>query len=1143
MPRVETRDDDPEMGMVVPDGGLDDDDDDDDKGWDHVHEEDEDKGDDDEEDDDEAPPQAPRAPQAQRLELTSGLSLDTVTTFRDDVRTEWIHAVFGTDVLAALSGGGGGGSGSYPRTRLHRGMGLAHIAPYTAYQVSIPAAVTATPFSSTSTTTTSSTTSPRSNSHVNGNNASPSNHPSSVLGISIARLALGLYVRHIQPGSEACCAGVVVNSVLVSINGMNLLAEPSKQALERLWQYEGHLQPPHYVEKEKDQDHPHQTPMLAATTAPATTTTTKTKTKTKTKTTKSSSSTPLSTSGQDSLLCPIQHPLHMTFIHQGRLYSVVFLSNPPYGMDWAPCGNFALVKRSYAHAQQAGVLKGSIIANITSSVQQQQQQQGDILDLDHTSAASTLKALLTTSPSNDNNILLTLCIPPSEARSGHYERSMDAAAADADVATLANRTLSTATTTTRTNAQKSTTNPPYDQEPNHQDGSRWRRRWQQPHQLYGSNSHKLQRAQVVAQHDGVEIRVHPLLFSPSSCSNNGAHLPCPNPFSFNNNNHNNHNNNNTAMVSSAAAMKSLSQLAFRVAAGEFFSFANLSSSTSRQQQRRRRYQYYFSQRYYRSCPPLDRSLTELWSAEDSLMYLMHYQNASYDERHTIMGSRNSASPYRDGTKTKDCSKVYSFLRKQSPRRARQSVESFLLPILALLKKKNTNTNTNTTTRQTNDQDSSSLQMFLLQLAYAEDSSNHPYHHGDSLAHRMEFMAQALELIHMREQLAEARNQRMEQARAAAEAAATTLTSNRRRQPRQIPIRVERAPELASSSSPVAASTATGTTASAMTLSSIVSSSHDLDHPLLLLDETKVTTQQGLFGFFRKKKRKSLIRRKLATMGGDKNKHHPNRKTKTSSTVPHPPTATPEPNATNGHSASFSPNAASSSSVPSATIASVYQPSPPRSVTTDPFFANTLRFLEELEAVCLDIEKSFLLRSFSQKIAGWALQPWSASKETELAQVTQVMRERLRQCPTLPLLNPIDLKTTLVSVDAQGSYILPSAHVPLLLTFDCQNDDDDETLNAPESNSVWGREQLYRTKVELVELKGLALTPEENGRAFTVHGSVGGTVMESGPRYVRTSFSVGDVERCRILTVTSRFAWKVLPPIEFRISMPGIKVTC
>jgi hypothetical protein len=180
---------------------------------------------------------------------------------------------------------------------------------------------------------------------------------------------------------------------------------------------------------------------------------------------------------------------------------------------------------------------------------------------------------------------------------------------------------------------------------------------------------------------------------------------------------------------------------------------------------------------------------------------------------------------------------------------------------------------------------------------------------------------------------------------------------------------------------------------------------------------------------------------------------------------------------------------------------------------DVLFSNTLLFLEELEKVCVDIEKT-LLRSFSQKITGWALQPWSKSKKTALAQVTHVMRERLAQCQTLPV-NPIDSELMLVSLDTQGCYILPSAHFPLLLTFDCQEEEEEEVQEEDDpqispkekekkGSSIFGPEKLYRTKVELVELRvGASLRDRGGvtGRTYIAHGSVAGTVVESGRRYV------------------------------------------
>ncbi len=775
------------------------------------------------------------------------MSLKSSTTFRDDVRNEWIHAVFGTTFPQCME------TASKPR----RGMGLAQIAPYTAYTATIPGGVTT----------------------------------DKMLGLSISRLSLGLYVRHVELGSEAWCAGIVPNSVLVSINGMSLLAEPSKLALERLWQYEGHL---------------HLEQIIQATSASSRQ--------------QASKETPVSSTklARNAASLSNRQPLHLIVIYQGHLRSAVLLSNPPYGIDWAPCGNFALVKRSYAHAHEAGIVKGSIIACINAGK--------DIHELDHTQAASILRNLYV----NRQAIHLTLCIPPSEARSGHFERVLDTKEVN-----------SSSTTTTSKQATPG----------------------------------KIQRPQVAAELDGVEIRVHPILFSAGS----------PRP----------------STVSDAAM--NLSQLAFRVAAGELFSFPHHG-----------RYQYFFSQRYYRSCPTLDRPLTELLSLNHSLLYLLEYDKVNYDETRLAMGRL---------LKENENTLVLSYLREQSLKQVHRSVETFLLPILALLRME-----------EASNDSLSPLSLFI--FATCKD-------HID-LCHRMEFMAQAQGLTHLKDQLMTLRNQRLHQ----------------RRQPRQIPIRVERIPD-----SPVAAaSIVTGTTASVMTMSSFVSETNT---------EEEALPTRGLFGFFRKKKKSWNRKKRLSTNTEPKSKARAITPMKANLAVP-------------------------SSLIPSAL--------PPRvGITTpripkDALFSNTLAFLEELEAVCLDVEKS-LLRSFSQKIAAWALQPWSASKETELAQVTQVMRERLRQFSTLPFLNPIDSQA-FMAVDAQGSYILPSAHFPLLLTFDCRDRDEEPNRRERRKNvdHVLGMEKLYRTKVELVDLVGKSLKEEEaTGRTYLVHCSVGGTIMKSGPR--------------------------------------------
>ena len=166
------------------------------------------------------------------------------------------------------------------------------------------------------------------------------------------------------------------------------------------------------------------------------------------------------------------------------------------------------------------------------------------------------------------------------------------------------------------------------------------------------------------------------------------------------------------------------------------------------------------------------------------------------------------------------------------------------------------------------------------------------------------------------------------------------------------------------------------------------------------------------------------------------------------------------------------------------------------------YKNMGLFLSNLDELSGNIEKS-LLKPFSQKITEWALQPWSASKDRALAESTADLRAGLQglnekenakggkaSTPRWsPVLNPMDSSELLLSVVPEESFILPSAHFPLLLTFN-------SCPSIPSRSSV---KMLHRTQVRAVSIKG-----EIEGRdncSFVVHACIGGTVDETGHRYV------------------------------------------
>ena len=186
--------------------------------------------------------------------------------------------------------------------------------------------------------------------------------------------------------------------------------------------------------------------------------------------------------------------------------------------------------------------------------------------------------------------------------------------------------------------------------------------------------------------------------------------------------------------------------------------------------------------------------------------------------------------------------------------------------------------------------------------------------------------------------------------------------------------------------------------------------------------------------------------------------------------------------------------------------------------------NMTRFLTDLDGICDDIERS-LLKSFSQKIADWALQPWSASKGTALAKVAAGMRSGLLRATDdgLPLVNPLDASEVFVSLRESECFILPSAHFPLLLTFDVKN-------NESASPKAMKGEQVYRTRVEIIALRGGPSSIAGN-RAYTVQAAVGGVIEESG----KSSGVESHGWDAGTLTFETRSSWGAPKTLSLRLS--------
>lgn len=730
------------------------------------------------------------------------------SSFSSVARKEWIHAVFGKSLQQP------------------RGFGLAQIDEYTCSSIVIDAT-----------------------------------WEKESLGITLSRLTLGLYVRQVEPGSEAAIAGILPQSVLVAVNDINLLAEPTKQALERLWQYEGL-----FAEVSGNADYHNEDAALLD-----------------------------FTKTRGGLI--IQDPVRMTFIRNGHTYSVLLVSSPPFGIEWAPCGNFALVKRN--DGTHGEIPRGAIVGCVNEN---------PIDDLDHTTSAKYIKEAMDLGLP----IELKLCWPPPTARSGHWERQ--------EIAKKSNTPTSK-----------------------------------------GKRSTPL----FTKQHDGVQVKVHSL-FSKSKKVSSAS----------------NHRGSGTT----------LSQLAGLVASGEVVQLRKLVSS-----------QNIVLSKVYLPCSKLDGRLLGDWKIQQALLFGLKYH-------WTMNMTREREDPVYVGHH------LLSDLVVDYPK---DLFAGFLFPLLACCR----STSSNSTAKA----DHQLLYDEIINLARGKPS----------MAPTMELLAMSLDYDKLQEELRQIRIEiEAEGQLMAKNKAAESRGETQNAQPAQQIQQVE--PKLAPSGNSVAT--------------------------------TQNTPTKSRFPIFRKKKKSSL-------------------KQQTRSTNSTPQTTIPPPG---------SPSLANTNAPLSLLLEEQDQQQEQDKHQhmifgcREMLFSNTLDFVKELEEICQDVEKS-LRKSFPQRLAGWALQPWSPNKETALLQVTASMRERLTRCSTLQLLNPIDSNEMTVDLDTEGSFILPSAHFPLLLTFDCQDIDENNR-----SNDIFGLEQKYETSVEIVQMKSSRRAQVK--RSFVVHASVAGSVRESTIRY-------------------------------------------
>lgn len=330
--------------------------------------------------------------------------------FRRDIRNAWIDALFGpTDfpsihstaeaaVAAAVEDDIREDAGSTyinrPKVPAVEGVGLAGIKSFVAYGAVIPTGAAASAAASPAATPNASPTKsamPRGSptksviSSITGGsvaatvregaNANDGTPQQPRLGITLSRIPLGVYVRSVAATSEAYFAGILPGSILVDINGLGVLGEPTHKLLERLWQYEnvastlgagGSGSIIAATMKGDDEGNGNNDDVSSP------------------NPTNSNQNQHSSSASQYCTYGGIQGPVALRFIRNGRLYTAILLGKAPFGISWGPCGNFALVQRSYSFAESAGVRRGCLVAAVNGR---------SLRDMDHVDTAEELKRL------------------------------------------------------------------------------------------------------------------------------------------------------------------------------------------------------------------------------------------------------------------------------------------------------------------------------------------------------------------------------------------------------------------------------------------------------------------------------------------------------------------------------------------------------------------------------------------------------------------------------------------------------------------------------------------------------------------------------------------------------------------------------
>lgn len=857
---------------------------------------------------------------------------------------------------------------------------------------------------------------------------------SSRVGLTLGRLALGVYVQSVQVGSEAAMAGILPESILVAINDLPVLAEPTQQLLERLWQYEGIFTSRSRGDEdnvdEDDNNNDVDNDILQRINP-------ETHVNSSTATAANTNKNWGVRNHADSALDGVaREPVIFVLIRASQIYTAILLSTSStnansggggagWGIQWAPAAvNLPTIQRVGGIAATAGLLphRGSLVAAVNGK---------SLREMDHVATARRMRDIFANDTDSDLKdavsgespstkmprecLCVTTVFPPSNARTSHYERSSLPA------------------------------------------GER----------RMGYHHHAAKKDQVVAkpigQFDGVEVKLLPLGYAITSlCASEKNVL---------------------TEEKVTEQEQTVEELAVDVAA-----LRVVAPSSSFSMSRRRVIPPQLPK--FAPCPsPRPEQLLNAWDPLQSLFFCLQFQQCAIDDSDFCQTLQLG---YDDATKHQRRSSMHLISEILSSPAGADVASAFLLQLISLIcapgqcgdltlvdgKPLNDD--------ETMTQGANALTSILLKLSRKNESfcqrlyfllrsyistfeTSRPAPDGDS--RNLTALLNCLELLRFAERELGGRS-------SVSTSLVATSATRSRLSPIQYELDINDVPSFIQGIGP----SSVPAPIPASPDSPPSEDGGDSPKKKRLINLIKKSPLR------RKRTEKATTRRRL---------------------IPDPPQAE---------------NYAISECVDSTSLQQC-----PSSM-----YESMSDFLSELDKICATIERTFQ-KSFRQKIADWAMQPWSAGKDATLEAVTADMRKSLESaalCKML-LVNPVESAELLSSLDYNECYILPSAHFPILLTF-----------NVSErrcSDSIVGEERLYRTRVELVSLTSPSAL---SNPSFNVEGSFAGSIAQSGassPLSGATSKHVWAQEN--VLILESRSSWGAPETLSLRLFGKQITGDC